>query len=138
MTVFFDSHGFAWLTCQPDEPNAAAFGPDGAARPVTKDEAAWLHLDGGVTHFAAADMQRRVVRATVAHEWNWLPDGGIRLQMARALPWIAEVADIANFEAGGGCWPRQVKRLAMALGLPSPIADDQDDDDEDDDDEDDD
>lgn len=135
MTVFFDSHGFAWVTCQPDEPNAAAFGPEEAARRITEDEAAWLHLTGEATHFAAADAQRRVVRDTAAHEFAWLPDGGIRLQMAKALIWIGEVADIANFEAGGGYWPRQVRKLAMALGLPSPIAVEADDDEDDDDDE---
>jgi hypothetical protein len=79
MTVFFDSEGRAWVTCKADHRHATAFGPTGAARPIDDMEAYDLGLRtdprSTVTHFAAADAQRRVVRATAAHEWDWLPDG---------------------------------------------------------------
>jgi len=48
MTIFFDSHGEAWATCEAGHPHAEAFGPLGTARRLGDDEimAAWGPLDG--------------------------------------------------------------------------------------------
>lgn len=118
MTVFFDSHGSAWVTCQPDEPNAAAFGPTGTARPVTEDEAAWLHLAGETTHLAAAEAQQRVERAGADHDFDWLPDGALRLKIGKVLPWISGSTE-------GVYWPGRVSRLIWE-DLPPVLVDDDD------------
>ena len=39
--VFFDSWGGAWIPCEPDRPDAKAFGPTGIARCVTRQVGAW-------------------------------------------------------------------------------------------------
>ncbi|MBU6287334.1 MAG: hypothetical protein KGS10_04120 [Chloroflexi bacterium] len=116
MTVFFDSTGSAWVTCQPDEPNATAFGPTGTARPVTDDEAAWLHLTGEDTHLAAADAQRRVERAGADHAFDWLPDGALRLKIGKVLPWISGSTE-------GVYWPGRVRSLIWE-DLQAPVDDD--------------
>jgi hypothetical protein len=55
--VFFDSHGCGWVTCPADHPEAVAFGPSGASRPVEVifadvrertfvGDDGWCYLDG--------------------------------------------------------------------------------------------
>jgi hypothetical protein len=64
---FFDSHGGLWATCSADDHRAVSFGPAGAARQATVEEAG-IRLRGS-TAYSAAMAERRVVSG---EDWDTL------------------------------------------------------------------
>ncbi len=64
---FFDSHGALCVTCNADDPGAAAFGPTGIARPADPAEAG-LECENDETAWASAERGGRLCRASMERD----------------------------------------------------------------------
>lgn len=74
--IFFDSHGFAWQTCQACNLDAVAFGPTGVAHILTPEELETVGLHSpDRTPWAVAQDQGRLVRGDPdENEWDTLAE----------------------------------------------------------------
>jgi hypothetical protein len=68
---FFDTWGRLWVTCNPADHRARAFGPGGVSRPADPEEAG-LMPRLGETAWAAAERTGRLVRADDTDGWDTL------------------------------------------------------------------
>lgn len=70
-SIFFDSHGLPWRVCESDHPEACAFGPLYAARPLTG--------------FNLNEVRERTYES---EGWVWLAPQGERIGDGRPEYWV--------------------------------------------------
>jgi hypothetical protein len=70
---FFDSHGGLWETCSANDPEAQAFGPQGAAKEISAEKAG-LELNQVETIYSAAKRAGRVIKKEENTDWELLSE----------------------------------------------------------------